>query len=74
MNVSLQSSKSNDWNSDSSAGHLTVPLKSLVVGKEMTIDVPATNVSGLNWIRSTSEKKIGELEVPRGCPHSPHSE
>ncbi|XP_024423074.2 cytosolic phospholipase A2 delta [Desmodus rotundus] len=43
----LKSSKSNEWNSDNSAGHLTVPLKSLTMGKEMAIDVPATDAPGV---------------------------
>lgn len=47
MNISLQSSESNGWNSDKTAGHLTVPLRSLAMGKEVTINIPATNVSSL---------------------------
>ncbi|XP_036301079.1 cytosolic phospholipase A2 delta [Pipistrellus kuhlii] len=43
----LRSSKSKDWNSDISAGHLTMPLKSLTTGKKMIIDVPATNAPGM---------------------------
>ncbi|GAB5572543.1 cytosolic phospholipase A2 delta [Prionailurus iriomotensis] len=33
----------NAWTSDKSAEHLTVPLRSLAMGKEVTINVPATN-------------------------------
>ncbi|KAK1338963.1 hypothetical protein QTO34_019632 [Cnephaeus nilssonii] len=43
----LRSCKSQDWNSDISAGHLAMPLKSLTMGKEMIIDVPATNAPGM---------------------------
>lgn len=64
MNISLQSCKSQDWNSDISAGHLAMPLKSLTMGKEMIIDVPATNVSGLNWMGSASENKDGGAQGP----------
>lgn len=61
----LRSSKSNDWNSDSSAGHLTVPLRSLVVGKEMTIDVPATNAPGVR-LQLKTEGCQKELAVRLG--------
>ncbi|XP_006920524.1 cytosolic phospholipase A2 delta [Pteropus alecto] len=61
----LRSSKSNDWNSDSSAGHLTVPLKSLVVGKEMTLDVPATNAPGVR-LQLKAEGCQKELAVRLG--------
>lgn len=64
MNISLQSSKNKDWNSDISAGHLAMPLKSLTMGKEMIIDVPATNVSGVNWMESASENKDGGIQGP----------
>ncbi|XP_004421513.1 PREDICTED: cytosolic phospholipase A2 delta [Ceratotherium simum simum] len=43
----LRSSESNGWNSDKSVGHLTVPLRSLTTGKEVTIDLPATNAPGV---------------------------
>ncbi|KAF3830436.1 hypothetical protein GH733_004255 [Mirounga leonina] len=43
LSARLRSSASNGWNSDKSAGHLTVPLRSLAVGKEVTINIPATN-------------------------------
>ena len=65
MNISLQSSKSNDWNSNNSAGHLTVPLKSLTMGKEMAIDVPATDVRGLNWMGIASENTAGGAQGPQ---------
>lgn len=64
MNISLQSSESNDWNSDKSAGHLTVPLRSLAMGKEVTVNVPVINVSGLNCMESASENKDGESRPP----------
>lgn len=47
MNVSLQSSRSNGWMSRTSATPLSVPLKSVATGKEVTVDIPATNVRGL---------------------------
>ena len=65
---SLQTSKSNGWNSGNSVGHLTMPLRSLAMGKEVTVDVPATNVSGLSWMGSASENK--DPKAPRGYPHS----
>uniref|UniRef100_A0A8D2APA4 Phospholipase A2 n=1 Tax=Sciurus vulgaris TaxID=55149 RepID=A0A8D2APA4_SCIVU len=40
----LRSSRNSGWNSDNSAGHFTVPLRSLTTGKEVTIDVPAPGV------------------------------
>ncbi|XP_066197624.1 cytosolic phospholipase A2 delta [Saccopteryx leptura] len=43
----LRSSKSNSWNTVNSDGHITVPLKSLTMGKEMTIDIPATDTPGV---------------------------
>nr|XP_035940457.1 cytosolic phospholipase A2 delta [Halichoerus grypus] len=43
LSARLRSSASNGWISDKSAGHLTVPLRSLAVGKEVTINIPATN-------------------------------
>ncbi|XP_047398344.1 cytosolic phospholipase A2 delta [Sciurus carolinensis] len=43
----LRSSRNSGWNSDNSAGHFTVPLRSLTTGKQMTIDIPATNAPGV---------------------------
>ncbi|KAF6352075.1 phospholipase A2 group IVD [Rhinolophus ferrumequinum] len=43
----LRSSESNGWSSDSSAEHLSVPLRSLALGKEITMDIPATNAPGV---------------------------
>ncbi|KAM6202500.1 cytosolic phospholipase A2 delta [Rhynchocyon petersi] len=43
----LQSSTGNGWNSDSAAEQLTVPLKSLTLGKEVTMDVPAPHAPGV---------------------------
>nr|XP_040131499.1 cytosolic phospholipase A2 delta isoform X1 [Ictidomys tridecemlineatus] len=43
----LRSSRSSGSNSDNSSGHLTVPLKSLAIGKEVTINVPTTNAPGV---------------------------
>ncbi|XP_053521887.1 cytosolic phospholipase A2 delta isoform X2 [Artibeus jamaicensis] len=43
----LKSSKSDGWNSDSSTGHVAVPLRRVTVGKELAIDVPATEAPGV---------------------------
>lgn len=67
---SLQSSKSNGWNSSNSAEHLTVALRALALGKEVTVDVPATNVSGLSWMGGPSEKRDGGAQGPQGLGHS----
>lgn len=63
MNISLQRSESSGSNSDKSAEHLTVPLRSLAVGEEVTVNIPATNVSGLNWMGSARENK--DAQAPR---------
>lgn len=42
-----------------------MPLKSLTMGKEMIIDIPATNVSGLNWMGSASGNKDGGAHGPQ---------
>ncbi|KAM5240903.1 cytosolic phospholipase A2 delta [Hipposideros larvatus] len=39
----LRSPESNGWNSDSSVGHRSVPLRNLALGKETAIDIPATD-------------------------------
>ncbi|XP_039088801.1 cytosolic phospholipase A2 delta [Hyaena hyaena] len=39
----LRRSESSGSNSDKSAEHLTVPLRSLAVGEEVTVNIPATN-------------------------------
>lgn len=56
MMLSLQSSTSNVWNGDNSARRLTVPLRPLI-GKEVTMDVPAQDVSGLNWMGNDSKNE-----------------
>uniref|UniRef100_A0A452G7Q8 Phospholipase A2 n=1 Tax=Capra hircus TaxID=9925 RepID=A0A452G7Q8_CAPHI len=61
----LRSSISSGWNSGSSAGHLTVPLRSLAMGKEVTIDVPATNASGVK-LHLKAESCPEELAVHLG--------
>ncbi|KAM6181714.1 cytosolic phospholipase A2 delta [Erethizon dorsatum] len=43
----LRSSRSNGWHSANSVGHLTVPLRSLAGGKEVTISVPAADDPGV---------------------------
>ncbi|XP_049637543.1 cytosolic phospholipase A2 delta [Suncus etruscus] len=65
LSTCLRSSKSSGWFSDNSAGHLTVPLKSLAREKEVTIDVPATNVSDLN-MQLKAESCSEELAVHLG--------
>ncbi|XP_045628443.1 cytosolic phospholipase A2 delta [Ursus americanus] len=47
LSARVRSSESNGWNSDKTAGHLTVPLRSLAMGKEVTINIPATNTPGV---------------------------
>ncbi|XP_037357643.1 cytosolic phospholipase A2 delta [Talpa occidentalis] len=54
----LRSSKS--WKSDNSTGRLSVPLRSLTKGKEVTIDIPAANVPGVRM----------QLKA-EGCPGEP---
>ncbi|XP_068820059.1 cytosolic phospholipase A2 delta [Capricornis sumatraensis] len=61
----LRSSISSGWNSGSSAGHLTVPLRSLAMGKEVTIDVPATNAPGVK-LQLKAESCPEELAVHLG--------
>ncbi|KAM7159403.1 cytosolic phospholipase A2 delta isoform 2-T2 [Molossus nigricans] len=61
----LRSSESNSWNSDNSAGHLSVPLKPLTMEKEMTIDVPATNAPGVK-LQLKTEGCPKELAVRLG--------
>ncbi|XP_054421090.1 cytosolic phospholipase A2 delta [Pteronotus mesoamericanus] len=61
----LRSSKSNGWNSDNSAGHLTVPLRPSAMGKEMTIDVPATDAPGVR-LQLKAEGCPKELAVRLG--------
>ncbi|XP_007933518.1 cytosolic phospholipase A2 delta [Orycteropus afer afer] len=61
----LRSSTDNGWNSDNSAGHLTVPLRSLTMGKEMTIDVPAPNAPGMK-LQLKAESCPNELDVHLG--------
>uniref|UniRef100_A0A8C6W967 Phospholipase A2 n=2 Tax=Nannospalax galili TaxID=1026970 RepID=A0A8C6W967_NANGA len=39
----LKSSSGNVWNSNTSIRHFSVPLRSLATGKDVTIDIPATN-------------------------------
>ncbi|XP_005904037.1 cytosolic phospholipase A2 delta [Bos mutus] len=61
----LRSSISSGWNSGHSAGHLTVPLRSLAMGKEVTIDVPATNAPGVK-LQLKAESCPEELAVHLG--------
>ncbi|XP_012504584.1 PREDICTED: cytosolic phospholipase A2 delta [Propithecus coquereli] len=61
----LRSSTSNVWNWNNSAWHLTVPLRSLAVGKEVTIDVPAANAPGVR-LQLKAESCPKELAVRLG--------
>ncbi|XP_020762470.2 cytosolic phospholipase A2 delta [Odocoileus virginianus] len=61
----LKSSISSGWNSGNTAGHLTVPLRSLAMGKEVTIDVPATNAPGVK-LQLKAESCTEELAVHLG--------
>ncbi|XP_010623065.1 cytosolic phospholipase A2 delta [Fukomys damarensis] len=60
----LRSSRSNGW-LDSSAGHLTVPLRSLASGREVTIRVPATDDLGVR-LQLKAESCPKELAVRLG--------
>ncbi|XP_043776195.1 cytosolic phospholipase A2 delta isoform X2 [Cervus elaphus] len=61
----LKSSKSSGWDSGNSGGHLTVPLRSLAMGKEVTVDVPATNAPGVK-LQLKAESCPEELAVHLG--------
>uniref|UniRef100_A0A8D0ZDP3 Phospholipase A2 n=1 Tax=Sus scrofa TaxID=9823 RepID=A0A8D0ZDP3_PIG len=61
----LRSSKSNGWNSSNSAEHLTVALRALALGKEVTVDVPATNAPGVK-LHLKAESCPKELVVRLG--------
>ncbi|XP_007120580.2 cytosolic phospholipase A2 delta isoform X1 [Physeter macrocephalus] len=61
----LRTSKSNVWNSGNSVGHLTMPLRSLAMGKEVTVDVPATNAPGVK-LQLKAESCPKELAVHLG--------
>ncbi|XP_004687613.1 PREDICTED: cytosolic phospholipase A2 delta [Condylura cristata] len=56
----LRSSKSYGWKSDNSTGQLSVPLRPLAMGKEVTVNIPATNVPGVRL----------QLKA-EGCPREP---
>ncbi|XP_059954291.1 cytosolic phospholipase A2 delta [Mesoplodon densirostris] len=61
----LRTSKSNGWNSGNSVGVLTVPLRSLAMGKEETVEVPATNAPGVK-LQLKAESCPKELAVHLG--------
>ncbi|XP_062946135.1 cytosolic phospholipase A2 delta [Cynocephalus volans] len=61
----LRSSTSNGGNWDNPAGHLTVPLRPLAMGKEMTINVPTTNAPGVK-LKFKAEGCSKELAVHLG--------
>ncbi|XP_030669658.1 cytosolic phospholipase A2 delta [Nomascus leucogenys] len=61
----LRSSTSSGWNGDNSAGYLTVPLRPLTIGKEVTMDVPAPNAPGLR-LQLKAEGCPEELAVHLG--------
>nr|XP_048315772.1 LOW QUALITY PROTEIN: cytosolic phospholipase A2 delta [Myodes glareolus] len=69
----LRSSRSNGWMSRTSATPLNVPLKSLATGKEVTVDVPATNAPEVKLqLRTDSCPK--ELAVRLGCGLCPEEQ
>ncbi|XP_021097559.1 cytosolic phospholipase A2 delta isoform X1 [Heterocephalus glaber] len=61
----LKSSRSSGWNTDSSAGHFTVPLQSLAGGREVTICVPATDDPGVR-LQLKADSCPKELDVRLG--------
>nr|XP_031309111.1 cytosolic phospholipase A2 delta isoform X2 [Camelus dromedarius] len=61
----LRSSKTKGWNSGNSTGHLTVPLMSLAMGKEVTVDIPATSAPGVK-LQLKAESCPKELAVHLG--------
>ncbi|XP_026939806.1 cytosolic phospholipase A2 delta isoform X4 [Sagmatias obliquidens] len=61
----LRTSKSNGWNSGNSDAYLTVPLRSLAMGEEVTVDVPATNAPGVK-LQLKAESCPKELAVHLG--------
>ncbi|XP_032199307.1 cytosolic phospholipase A2 delta isoform X1 [Mustela erminea] len=65
LSARVRSSSSNSWSSDESAGHLTVPLRSLAVGKEVTFHVPTTNTPGVR-LQLKTEGCPKELDVHLG--------
>ncbi|XP_040824375.1 cytosolic phospholipase A2 delta [Ochotona curzoniae] len=62
----LRGLTSSGWNSHHSAGRLLVPLKSLAMGKEVTVHVPATNASGVR-LQLQAGGCPKELAVRLGC-------
>ncbi|VCW97239.1 unnamed protein product, partial [Gulo gulo] len=65
LSARLRSSASNSWSSDKSAGHLTVPLRSLAVGKEVTFHIPTANTPGVR-LQLKAEGCPKELDVHLG--------
>ncbi|XP_017498315.3 cytosolic phospholipase A2 delta isoform X1 [Manis javanica] len=61
----LRSFKSNGWNADNSVGHITLPLRSLAVGTEVPIDVPAANTPGVR-LQLKTEGCPKELSIHLG--------
>uniref|UniRef100_A0A8C8Z2Z8 Phospholipase A2 n=1 Tax=Prolemur simus TaxID=1328070 RepID=A0A8C8Z2Z8_PROSS len=61
----LRSSTSNIWNWDNSAWHLDVPLRSLAVGKQVTVDVPTADGPGVR-LQLKAESCPEELAVHLG--------
>nr|XP_045012930.1 cytosolic phospholipase A2 delta [Jaculus jaculus] len=73
LNGTLKRSRSNGWNLDTSAGHLTVPLRSLATGKKVTMDFPATNAPGVR-LQLRADCCPKELAVRLGCGPCPQEE
>ncbi|XP_057578411.1 cytosolic phospholipase A2 delta isoform X2 [Hippopotamus amphibius kiboko] len=61
----LRSSNSSGWNSGNLAEPLTVPLRSLAMGKEVTVDIPAANAPGVK-LQLKAESCPKELAVHLG--------
>ncbi|KAL1786346.1 cytosolic phospholipase A2 zeta [Sigmodon hispidus] len=70
LNGCLRSFRNNVWNSDISATALNVPLKSLITGKEVTMNIPATDAPEL-MLKLKTDCCPKELAVRLGyglCP------
>ncbi|XP_054988084.1 cytosolic phospholipase A2 delta [Sorex araneus] len=65
LSAHLKSSKRSVWNSDNSAGNVTVPLSFLAREKEVTVAIPTTNGSGVN-MQLKAESCPKELAVHLG--------
>ncbi|XP_036042450.1 cytosolic phospholipase A2 delta [Onychomys torridus] len=73
LNGCLRSSRNNGWTSYTSAVPLNVPLKSLTTGKEVTVDVPATNGPEVK-LQIKTDYCPKELAVRLGCGLCPEEQ